>query len=124
MAWAGQRGKSAATVAMLRSASHWGWLGALVAGVFVAAFAFQKAEPQAQTLAGDEALVLAADAALGETIRTGDKTAARRLLALQFSFIDADGKSRTRSDFLSDLMSHAAAPAGDASVRLYGLLAR
>ena len=67
--------------------------------------------------------MLAADVALGEAVRAGDKTAARRLLALQFSFIDADGKSHVRRDFLSDLKSHAAAPASDAKVRLYGLLA-
>ncbi len=123
MAGATQRGKSAATVAALRQAMRWGWLGALVAGVFVAAFAFSKTEPQAQTVAGDEALVLAADGALADSMRAGDKTAARRLLALQFSFIDPNGKSGTRRDFLSDLKSRAAASADDSSVRLYGRLA-
>ncbi len=123
MAGAKQKGKSAAGVAALRQAMRWGWLGALVAGVFVAAFAFSKTEPRAQTVAGDEVQVLAADGALADTMRAGDKTAARRLLALQFSFIDANGKSGTRRDFLSDLKSHAAASADDPSVRLYGRLA-
>jgi hypothetical protein len=123
MAGATQRGKSAAIAAKLRPAMPWRWLGALVASVFVAAFAFPRAQPQAQTIAGDEAAVLAADTALGEAIRAGDKTAARRLLALQFSFIDADGKSRVRRDFLSELKSVATSPAGDTKVRLYGLLA-
>jgi len=123
MAWATQKGKSAAIVATLRPAMHWGWLGALVAGVFAAAFAFSRTQSTAQPIAGDETPVLAADAALGEAVRSGDKTAARRLLALQFNFIDADGESRVRRDFLSDLKSHAAAAPGDAKVRLYGLLA-
>jgi len=123
MAGATQRGKSAAIAATLRPATQWGWLGALVASVFVATFAFPRAQPHAQTVAGDEALVLAADTALGEAMRAGDKTAARRLLALQFSFIDADGKGRVRRDFLSDLKSVAGSPASDAKVRLYGLLA-
>ena len=107
----------------LRPAITWGWLGAFVAGVLLAAFAFPRAQSQAQAIAGDEAPVLAADMALGEAMRAGDKTAARRLLALQFSFVDADGKSRVRRDFLADLKGFAASPASDAKVRLYGLLA-
>ena len=104
-------------------ATQWGCSGALVAGVLVAAFVFPGTQSAAQTIAGDETPVLAADAALGEAMRAGDRTAVRRLLALQFSFIDADGNSRVRKEFLSDLKSHAAAPAGDTTVRLYGLLA-
>ncbi len=124
MEGATKRGKSVAVAATLRPALKWGWLGAFVVGVFAAAFAFPRAQSQAQAIAGDEAPVLAADTALGEAMRAGDKTAARRLLALQFSFIDADGKSRARRDFLADLKSIAAAsPAADAKVRLYGLLA-
>jgi hypothetical protein len=123
MAGATQRGKSAAIVATLRLAMQWGLPGALVAGVFVAAFAFPGMQSTAQTIPVDEAPVFAADTALGEAARAGDRTAARRLLALQFSFVDADGNSRVRKDFLSDLKSHAATPTGDAKVRLYGLLA-
>ncbi len=122
MASATQSGKLAA-LATARAAMYWGWLGALVVGIFVADFVYLKTQSTAQTIAGEEVPVLAADAALGEAVRAGDKTAVRRLLALQFSFIDADGKSRVRRDFLSDLKSHAAAPADDARIRLYGLLA-
>jgi len=123
MAGATQGGKSAVRMAALRSALQWGWLGALVAGVFVAAFALSRTQSTAEAIAGDETPVLAADAALGEAVRAGDKTAARRLLALQFGFIDADGKNHMRRDFLSDLKSHTAAPISDVKVRLYGLLA-
>jgi Domain of unknown function (DUF4440) len=123
MAGATQGGKSAVRMAALRSALQWGWLGALVAGVFVAAFALSRTQSTAEAIAGDETPVLAADAALGEAVRAGDKTAARRLLALQFGFIDADGKNHMRRDFLSDLKSHTAAPVSDVKVRLYGLLA-
>ena len=123
MAGATQRGKSAAAAANLRPAVTWGWLGAFVAGVLVAALVFPRAQSQAQAIAGDEAPVLAADMALGEAMRAGDKNTARRLLALQFNFVDADGKSRARRDFLADLKGVAASPASDAKVRLYGLLA-
>ncbi len=123
MVRATKKGMSLAITATLRPALKWGWLGGFVVGVFVAAFAFPRAQSQAQAIAGDEAPVLAADTALGEAMRAGDKSAARRLLALQFSFIDADGKSRARRDFLADLKTVAATPAADAKVRLYGLLA-
>ena len=83
------------------------WLGALVAGVLIAVLAEPKAEPAP----ADDALVLAADKALGEAMRGGDKSAARKLLSLQFTFIDANGKIHARKDFLADLKSVAAAPA-------------
>jgi hypothetical protein len=123
MAWATQRGKSAAIIATLRPARLWRLLDALTAGVFVTAFAFFPTQSTSQTIASDETPVLAADTALGEAMRAGDKAAARRLVALQFSFIDSEGKSRVRRDFLSDLKSYAVAPAGDAKAHLYGLLA-
>jgi len=118
-----QRGKSAAISAALHRVMQWGWLGALVAGVLVAVFAETKAQPKAPPSAGDDAPVLAADSALGEAMRAGDKAVARRLLSLQFTFVDADGRIHVRKDFLADLKGGAAAPASDAKVRLYGLLA-
>jgi hypothetical protein len=121
-----QRGKSAAISAALHRVMQWGWLGALVAGVLVAVFAETKAQPKAPPSAGDDAPVLAADSALGEAMRAGDKAVARRLLSLQFTFVDADGRIHVRKDFLADLKggaAAAAAPASDAKVRLYGLLA-
>jgi hypothetical protein len=117
-----QRGKSAA-MAALWPAVRWGWLGALVAGVLIAAATAPKGEPEAPPDAADEAPILAAYKALGEAARAGDKAVARRLLSLQFSFVDADGKIHVRKDFLADLKSVATAPAGGAQVRVYGLLA-
>jgi hypothetical protein len=117
-----QRGKSAAWAAALRPAMRWGWLGVLVAGILIAAFAAPRGEPRAQSIAADEAPVLAADATLGEAMRGGDKSVARRLLSLQFAFVDTDGKIHVRRDFLADLKG-AAAPLSDVKVRLYGLLA-
>lgn len=118
-----QRGKSAAVAAALRPAVQWGWLGALAFGALIAAFTVPKGQPKAQPIAGDEAPILAADSALGEVVRAGDRATARRLLSLQFSFVDAEGKIHTRKDFLADLKAVAAAPASDAKVRSYGLLA-
>jgi hypothetical protein len=116
-------GKSAAIAVALRPALQWGWLGALIAGVLIAAFVIPKTQPKAQTIAGDDAPVLAADTALAEATRAGDKAAARRLLSLQFTFVDAYGKIHVRKEFLADLKSVAVRPTGDAKVRSYGLLA-
>src|SRR6266566_6622564 len=80
-------------------------------------------ETRAQPLPGEDVAVLAADMALANAVRTGDKTAARRLLALQFTFIDEDGKTHERKEFLANLKSVAAAPASDPAVKTYGSLA-
>lgn len=96
---------------------------ALAAGVLIAAFALPRAQPRAQPIGGDDAPVLASETALGDAMRAGDKAAARRLLALQFSFVDADGKIYARRDFLADLKGLAAAPASEVKLRNYGLLA-
>ena len=114
-----KRGESAA----LGSAVRWGGLIALVGAVLIAAFAFSKAQSKAPPISGDDALVLAEDAALGDAMRAGDKAAARRLLALQFSLVDADGKIYARKDILRDLKSVAAGPANEVNVRSYGLVA-
>ena len=107
----------------LRRAARWGWLAALVAAIPIAVFAGSRAQPRVQPGPADETPVLRADEALGAAMRSGDKTAVRRLLALQFSFIDADGKLRARKDFLADLKTVASAAAVDAKVRSFGLLA-
>jgi hypothetical protein len=109
--------------ALLRPVSQWGWLVAVAGGVLIAAFAAAKGQPKTQPVVGDDAPVLAADSALGEAMRTGDKAAARRILSLQFSFVDADGKVHARKDVLADLKGLAAGPASDAGVRSFGLLA-
>jgi hypothetical protein len=56
-------------------------------------------------------------------MRAGDRMAARRLLALQFTFVDAGGKIHVRRDFLGEIKSVAAAASADAKVRSYGELA-
>ncbi len=117
-----QRRKSAISAAWRRTL-HWGWLVALAAVVLIAAFAVPKAQPKAQAVAADEGPVLAADSSLGEAMRAGDRAAVRRLLALQFTFVDAGGKIYVRRDFLGEIKSVAAAASADAKVRSYGQLA-
>lgn len=115
-------GAAVVSVALRRTA-RWAWLGLLVAAALIAVFAGPKAQPKAQPNPADEAPVLAADEALGAAMRSGDKAVARRLLALQFTLVDADGKIHVRKDFLADLTGVAAAPADDAKARSFGLLA-
>jgi len=93
-------------------------LGALVAAVLVTVLA----EPKAQPAPGEDAQVLAADQSLGDAMRAGDASIARRLLSLQFTFVDENGKTHVRKDFLADLKSVAAA-SSDAKVKIYGLVA-
>jgi Domain of unknown function (DUF4440) len=118
-----EQGKSAAISATVQPAVRWGGFLTIVAGVLIAAFAFPKAQPKAQPVAADEAPILAADAALGEAMRAGDKALARRVLALQFTLVDADGKIHPRKEFLADLKRLAPAPASDVKIRSLGLVA-
>jgi hypothetical protein len=104
----------------MRMAVRWGLPAGLAVGALFAAFAFSKAQP----LSSDDMQVLAADTALGEAMRLGDKATVRRHLALQFSLVDSDGRIFARKDFLADLKGvAAAAAASDVKVRGYGLLA-
>jgi len=64
--------------------------------------------------------VLEADKALGAALRGDDKSVARRLLSLQFTFVDANGKIHERNDFLTDLKAAATAPPSDPVVKIYG----
>ena len=91
--------------------------------VLLGALVLSRAQPKTGPISVDDAAVLAADSALGEAMRSGDRRAARRLLSLQFTFVDADGKIRVRKEFLADLKGVAVAPPGAAKVRNYGLLA-
>ena len=78
-------------------------------------------ESRAQTpSSGDEALVLAVDQSLGAAMRAGDKSIARRILSLQFSFVDEDGKVYDRKSFLGSLKDIAGAPSSDRKVTVYG----
>ena len=120
---AGSAASPVSIAAAMHPALRWGGLIGIVAGAAIVALALSKAQPKAQAMAVDEARVLAADKALQDAIRAGDKTAARRILALQFTFVDANGKDFTRKDLLADLKSVAAASGSDVKVRNYGVVA-
>jgi hypothetical protein len=70
-----------------------------------------------------EDAVAAADRALADAMRNGDRSLARRLLSLQFSYTDQAGKAYSRHEFLADLKNLSAGLAGDPKVTMYGLLA-
>jgi hypothetical protein len=95
-------------------------LGVVGASALFALVADSRAQP-APT--GDEALVLSADESLNAAMRAGDKSIARKILSLQFTFIDEDGKVFERKEFLTGLKDIAAAAASDVSVKIYGRVA-
>jgi hypothetical protein len=100
----------------MRSATQRWWLGLVVAAALIAVLA----ELRAQTAPSEDALVLEADQALGAALRGDDKSVARKLLSLQFTYVDANGKIHERKDFLADLKTAAAAPPSDPVVKIYG----
>lgn len=95
-------------------------LVALVAVALTAVHVELVAEPAPS---GDTALVLNADEKLGQAMRTADKSTSRRLLSLEFTFVDENGKLDSRKNFLADLKGVAAAAATDATVKTYGRIA-
>jgi hypothetical protein len=107
------------------------WLGALVAAGLIGIFAEIRAQPTAAPPAnavalaptGDDALVLAADAALATAMRGADRSAARRLLSLEFNFIDEQGTLHERKQVLASLKSLSAATPTGVSERIYGGIA-
>jgi len=102
---------------VMRSATQRWWLGIFVASALIAVLV----ELRAQTAPSEDALVLEADQALGVAMRADDKSVARKLLSLQFTFVDANGKVHERKDFLADLKTAAAAAApSDPTVKIYG----
>jgi Domain of unknown function (DUF4440) len=117
---AGQEGKPSDAAASLRPTGRWLWFVALIIAVLIVAFVAPKAQPKAPPPAVDEAAVRGADAALANAMRAGNRSVARRLLALQFAFVDAAGRLYVRKDFLRDLKAVAAPPATDVKVRSYG----
>ena len=70
-----------------------------------------------------EESVAAADRALADALRAGDRTIARKLLSLQFGYTDDAGRAYSRHEFLADLKNLSAATAGDPKLTMYGLLA-
>ncbi len=114
---------SAARSIVVRRAVLWGGVGALVAAVLIAVLIVgPKAQPR-PPLPAAGAAVVAADDTLSTAIRAGDKGIARRLLALEFTFVDAAGQIHLRKDFLADLKAVAAGSATDVDVKIYGLVA-
>src|ERR1700688_3510500 len=105
---------------LMRSAMQRWWLGIVIAGLLIAVLAQPKAQPAP---VNEDALVLEADQALGDAVRGGDKSVARRLISLQFTFVDENGKVHERKEFLSGLTGMAAAPAADAKIKSYGRVA-
>jgi len=100
----------------MRSATQRWWLGLFVAAALIAVLA----ELRAQIAPGEDVLVLEADQALGAALRADDKSVARRLLSLQFTYVDANGKIHERKDFLADLKTAAATAPSDPVVKIYG----
>jgi hypothetical protein len=91
-------------------------LGIFGAGALIAV----AAQSRAQTSSGDEALVLAADESLGAALRVGDKGIVRKMLSLQFTFVDENGRLFERKEFLASLKEVAAAPASDVKTTIHG----
>jgi hypothetical protein len=91
-------------------------LGFVAAALLIAVLAETRAQP-----AGEEGLVGAAQKTLTDALRAGDKSAARKLLSLQFTFVDENGKVFQRKEFLSDLKGVAPGDAPtDVKVNVYG----
>jgi uncharacterized protein DUF4440 len=95
-------------------------LGVLWVGVLFAIVAQSRAQPAP---VGDEASILSADESLSAAMSAGDKSVARKLLSLQFTFVDEYGKVYGRKEFLTGLKDVAAAAARDVSVKIYGRVA-
>jgi hypothetical protein len=95
------------------------WRAALAAGLLVAILV----SPRAQPALGEDGLVLAADTALTDAMRAGDKSAVRKLLSLEFTYTDANGALHGRKEFVTDLGRFAPAAATGVNVKIYGLVA-
>jgi uncharacterized protein DUF4440 len=94
-------------------------LGFVAVALLIAVLAETRAQP-----AGEEGLVSAAQKSLTDALRAGDKSVARKLLSLQFTFADENGKVFQRKEFLTDLKGLAAnGAASDVKASVYGLVA-
>ncbi len=94
------------------------WRGALIAGLLIAV----GVAPRAQPAPGEDQAVLTADTALAAAMRDGDKSAARKLLTLEFTYTDENGRLHERKPFLADLKGFAPEAATDVDVKIYGLV--
>jgi hypothetical protein len=64
-----------------------------------------------------------ADRVLMQAIATEDRLAVARLLASEFTWIDRDGRSRSKSDLVDRIVLLSAGPDADLMVRVYGRVA-
>jgi len=96
-------------------------LGLIVVAVSLVAALLVKT--RAEPAAGEETAIIAADTALNDAMRVGDRSLARRVLSLQFTFTDEGGRLFARREFLADLKNLLAAPPTDRKVTVYGLVA-
>jgi hypothetical protein len=94
------------------------WRGALIAGLLITV----GVTPRAQPAPGEDQAVLAVDTALADAMRDGDKSAVRKLLTLEFTYTDEDGRLHERKPFLADLKGLAPEAATDVDVKIYGLV--
>lgn len=91
--------------------------------VAVSLIAALLVKTRAEPAAGEETAIFAADTALSDAMRVGDRSLARRVLSLQFTFTDEGGRLFARREFLADLKNLLAAPPTDRKVTVYGLVA-
>jgi hypothetical protein len=94
-----------------------------LAALAVSLLTLVLAETRAQPALDDIASVLTHDRLLADAMRGSDKSVARQLLSLQFTYIDESGRAYSRREFLGELKNLSAAAAGDPKVTMYGLLA-
>jgi hypothetical protein len=80
-----------------------------------------RVDPGALSAASEQAHL--ADRVLMEAIATNDGTAATNLLASEFTWIDRDGRSRTKSDLLDRMVLLSAGPDTHLAVSVYGRVA-
>jgi hypothetical protein len=80
-----------------------------------------RVDPSALNAASEQARL--ADRALMEAIAASDGTVATNLLASEFTWIDRDGRSRTKSDLLDRIVLLSAGPDTNLAVSVYGRVA-
>jgi len=80
-----------------------------------------RVDPGALSAANEQAHL--ADRVLVQAIAANDGTAATNLLASEFTWIDRDGRSRTKSDLLGRIVLLSAGPDTNLAVSVYGRVA-
>lgn len=80
-----------------------------------------RVDPSASDAASEQAR--RADRVLMQAIAANDGTTATSLLASEFTWIDRDGRSRTKSDLLDRIVLLSAGPDTNLAVNLYGRVA-